>query len=225
MIRGQTVSRTGAILLLAALAGCKEKAAAPATASDGRVAAVEANMRATAGHGAILFRGVQAYSQAAPDRYAVCGQVTPFPDNLSLFVPFVSIVGTAGKDSPSFDNRVGTSTAEASRVYLAIVAFCWDKGGPSASQGVPPLPPLPDALPDVAATAAPPAAAASPAAPTGSVTMRQSANLHSDPHGPSLRVVAAGTVLKVFGQAPGGWYQVGATKAEGWVHESMLDKH
>jgi hypothetical protein len=55
--------------------------------------------------------------------------------------------------------------------------------------------------------------------------MRQNGNLHADPHGPTVRVVAQGTPMHVFAQAPGGWYQVGDSAPWGWVHESMLDLH
>jgi hypothetical protein len=55
--------------------------------------------------------------------------------------------------------------------------------------------------------------------------MRRNGNLHSDPKGPTVRVVSQGTVMRVFAQLPGGWYQVGDTAPWGWVHESMLDRH
>ena len=52
--------------------------------------------------------------------------------------------------------------------------------------------------------------------------MRQNANVHAGPHGPSVRVVPQGTALRIFGAAPGGWYEVGDTAPWGWVHESMF---
>ena len=54
--------------------------------------------------------------------------------------------------------------------------------------------------------------------------VRQAANLRTDPHGSTIRVLPQGTPLHVFGQASGGWYQVGDTAPWGWVHESMLNK-
>jgi hypothetical protein len=75
------------------------------------------------------------------------------------------------------------------------------------------------------ATTQDPSATATDSTPSsGNVVVRQNANLHSDPHGPSTRVVQQGTSLRVFGQAPGGWYQVGDTSAWGWIHESMIDR-
>jgi hypothetical protein len=59
---------------------------------------------------------------------------------------------------------------------------------------------------------------------SGTVIVRQSSNVHSDPKGPSIRTVQQGATLHIFGQAPGGWYQVGDTAPFGWVHESMLSK-
>ena len=52
--------------------------------------------------------------------------------------------------------------------------------------------------------------------------MRQNANVHASPHGPSVRVVPQGTALRIFAAAPGGWYEVGDTAPWGWVHESMF---
>ncbi len=52
--------------------------------------------------------------------------------------------------------------------------------------------------------------------------MRQDGNLHDLPHGLTLRVLSAGTVLHVFATAPGGWLQVGDAAPEGWVHDSMV---
>ena len=39
---------------------------------------------------------------------------------------------------------------------------------------------------------------------------------------PVLRTLPRGTVLQVFRDAPGGWYQVGDTQPRGWMHTSML---
>jgi hypothetical protein len=226
-----------AAAMLALLPGCKDEkkhASAPPPPTDPVREATEQNLRATAP--AMRFRGEQVYTQTMPQRTAVCGQLTPFPDEPEIFVPFVSIVTTAqGPDDPSpryqFEHTIGTSPPKASRVYVAIVTYCYDKGGPSPAlaRGYLPPPPLPDSIadptpkPKPAAQQAPPPVVSVQA--TGSVTMRQNANLHADPQGPSVRVVPQGTALHVFAQAPGGWVQVGDTAPLGWVHESMLDRH
>jgi hypothetical protein len=239
-----------ALAVLTLLSGCKDEkqGAAPAqAASDPVRRAAEQNIRASAPSTTqMTFRGMQVYAQAIPQRFAVCGQVDPFPDDSRMFVPFVTIVSVLDKAADGtpqykFDQYIGTSTTEAGRVYLAIVNYCYDKGGPGNGpiRSVMPMAPLPVGIPDPAAKAAPapppaptPTAAAQPAprpavdtGPAGgSVTMRQSANLHSDPHGPTIRTVAQGTVLRIYAMASGGWYQVGDTAPWGWVHESMVEK-
>ncbi len=227
------------------LAGCKqEKGGASATAPDPAIQrvrdAAEQNIQAKAtAPASVRFRGVQVYRQAAADRYAVCGQVNPFADDANIFVPFVSVV-TGQKHGDwteyQFDQRLGTTTDEASRVYAAIVAYCYEDGGPSPAPGrsVAATPPLPGTVPEPEHGAAPPrdgpavpaaASATTPTAASGTVTMRQNGNLRTDPHGAAVRVIPQGTSLRVFGQAPGGWYQVGDAAPFGWVHESMLDRH
>jgi len=273
-----------ALLALALLSGCKEekKSAAPAAGvADGVREAAEQAIRAATAPQA-RFRGVQIYTQAMPQRMAVCGQVAPFPAEPELFVPFVSIVTSpmmsqAGQTPQyQFEHHIGNTTAAASHVYAAIVTYCYDKGGPTPGplRSVLAPPPLPESVadpssrpgsadqagaqPSAAQPSAAPVAAAKPSpaasagarvqvqeptlpsstAPTamalpaadqtaaeGSVTMRQNGNLHADPLGPSVRVIAQGTTLRVFAQAPGGWYQVGDTAPWGWVHESMLERH
>ncbi len=226
---------------VALLAGCKPKqqAGAGASAVDSRAldAAEQSVRRGTPAGTKAQFRGVQLYAQALPQHVAVCGQVSPFADDGGIYVPFVAVVtlppGQGGQ--PQVEQHIGTDPSEASRVYIALVTYCYDKGGPGTApdQGVTPTPPLPDNIPDsafkrvppppAAAAGAQPAVASTPA--SGSVTMRQAGNLHSGPHGSTLRVVPQGTVMHVFSQAPGGWYQVGDSAPWGWVHESMLDRH
>jgi hypothetical protein len=246
-------SATVVFLAVALLFGCKpaRKSASPEATSlaDRVIAATEQSIRVGAPP-QMRFRGVQVYAQAMPQKMAVCGQLNPFSDDPDIFVPFVSIVTLPDDKAPSyqFDHRLGLNPAEASRVYVALVNYCYDKGGPLPGGAAPPPPPLPDRIPDPSARArgpqgglvvSAPSAAQSPnAAPgasppgasvgevpaAGDVVVRQSANVHSDPHGPSIRVAQQGTTLHVFGQAPGGWYQVGDTAPWGWIHESMLDR-
>ncbi len=226
------------LVALALLAGCKprQQSAAPATDSRALDAAEQSVRQGVPAGAKARFRGVQLYTQALAQHVAVCGQVSPFADDTGIFVPFVAVVtlppGQGGQ--LQVEQHVGTDPSEASRVYIALVAYCYDKGGPSMGpdQGVMPTPPLPDNIPDSAFKRVPPpqpaqaqGAAAASSRASGSVTMRQAGNLHSDPHGPTLRVVPQGTVMHVFSQAAGGWYQVGDSAPWGWVHESVLDKH
>jgi hypothetical protein len=226
----------GCLALVVLLPGCKEQkqAAAPAAGPVDRVRAVaEQAIRAAPGAPkTVVFRGEQVYGQALPQRMAVCGQTNPFADDPNIFVPFVSIVSWGEGQSYSVDQHVGTTTSEATRVYVALVASCYEGGGPAGRGAGMALPPMPDNLPNPAIR--PPAAkpvvanaATVPAATaaTGGVTTRKNANLHTDPHGATIRTVPQGVNLHVFAQAPGGWYQVGDATPEGWVHESMIDRH
>ncbi len=221
-----------AVMVLAStlLSGCTDKKqsttkAAAAVADRARDAAEQAIRADTPAAKQMQFRGVQVYAQALPQRTAICGQVSPFADDPNIFVPFVSIVTMpAGQATGSyqFEQHVGTDPSEASWVYIAIVTYCYDKGGPTTA-------PYQTCAADAAASrqpprfalqartaAAPPPAAAHPQTPqaSGSVTMRQNGNLHSEPHGPTLRTVPQGTAMRVFYQAPGGWYR-------GWRHGAL----
>ena len=247
--------RAGAasVLALVLLAGCRERktdTAQPGTAATSRIREVAERAIRTAGAAgaAMQFRGVQVYDQAAPGRWAVCGQVAPFADDANLFVPFVSVVGLRAGLATAYriEQHVGTSTAEADHVYMALVENCYEKGGPMPGpfRSIAPLPPLPDTVPDpsrrpgvaphpanaAAGAPGPPSVAADAAGASdrvpaaGSVAMRQNANIRAAPHGAPVRVVPQGTVLHVFATAPGGWNQVGDTAPWGWVHDSMVDR-
>lgn len=237
------------MLALGLLAGCgRQHGCVPAAdATTPLRAAADQAIRLTAPKVGMQFRGEQVYRQAAPDHWAVCGQVAPFADDANIFVPFVAVVTTGADGGPPYrvEQHVGTTTEAADGVYIALVTDCFDGGGPASGpvQSVAPMPPLPDTVrrPDVRAVVAkPPSVAAAPARPpaatpsllpvasapaSGSVTMRQNANLHAAPHGAPVRVVMPGTVLHVFSTAPGGWLQVGDASPWGWVHESMIDRH
>jgi hypothetical protein len=66
-----------------------------------------------------------------------------------------------------------------------------------------------------------------PAGPAqGSVVTRQPANLRASPAGGGevLRTVPRASSLQVFGEAPGGWFQVGEREPWGWIHGSMLER-
>ena len=229
-----SVLRTGVAVLAGALAlaGCKdqkkEASAGPPPLDAARSAALQALAALPGMPKTVQFRGVQTYTQAAAGRTAVCGLVSAFADDANIFVPFVIVanqVSPPGATTPryEFDPRVGTTTTEASRVYSALVAYCWDRGGPAAERPLA-LPPLPDNVADPRAPAADPTAARLPTPSTKTVSVRQSATVHAGPGGPSVRTVAHGATLHVFGQAPGGWIQVGDTAPFGWVHESMLNR-
>jgi hypothetical protein len=143
---------------------------------------------------------------------------------------------------------LGASNTEASRVYVESVDRCFEGGGPSPGRSQAPraLPPLPsDAalaqhavslpvapappVPSMAATPQQlPPSSASPVTVTRSVTTTAAhpVNIRSHPRGGGavVRIVPRASVLHVFGEAPGGWFQVGEEQPFGWVHGSMLKR-
>lgn len=246
---GRQAIRAGWLLAVALLCGCRQQKTAGAEANgDGArvvVAAEQDLLAAMPAAKAARFRGVHAYTQAMPGRWAICGQVSPFADDTNIYVPFVSVGAPDGKAGYRFDREVGTTTAAADRVYIALVTYCYDKGGPVPGpfQSVTPMPPLPDMIADPSRRDSPasavPLRSGVPLGPrdsatveqspaSGTVIMRQNANLHATPHGPPLRVVQQGTAMRILATAPGGWYQVGDAASQGppwgWVHESMVER-
>jgi hypothetical protein len=97
----------------------------------------------------------------------------------------------------------------------------------------PPAPQAEMALPFAAPAPAPapaPAASVAAAGPMqGGVTTstRTPVNVRAMPVAGAevMRVIPRGSALQVFGEAPGGWLQVGeGGEAFGWLHNSMLDR-
>ena len=188
-------------------------------------------------------RGVVAHRQVLGG-YAVCGQVNLTGAAEDPYLPFVSVVSPNGERIEQF---VAFSSMEATRTYVETNTRCFDGGGPTSARSVLPLPPVPDTsspAPLAAASSRTPASALLPAdgvppsplpVPTtgsmpaqGSVTTTSAhpVNLRSSPTGGGtvLRVVPRSTRLRVFAEAPGGWYQVGETDPNGWIHGSMLER-
>lgn len=201
--------------------------------------------------GEMRLRAVQVYRQQLAGTYAVCGQINPTGAVSDPFIPWVSTVAVENGRASRATLVIGLSNAEASRVYLEMVERCFEGGGPRSAQapmpgGLPPLPAdtaldrmaaPPVAAPPVASPAAPPVAAAprlpaeggtSVAPGPGTVTTSPAhpVNIRSAPGGGGsiVRIVPRASVLRVFGEAPGGWYQVGEDGPLGWVHESVLSR-
>lgn len=214
--------------------------------------AAEASIRVSASNpDSVRFRGEQVWPQAIRNQFAVCGQANVFGPSSNTFVLFVAVVTRDEfNQDPArrykVEPRVGSTVNEATRSYIDTLGRCFENGGPlnTRRETVTPVPPLPDDMkavlapppaepPPVAPAAAaavgalPPAtqaaAASSPAAGT-TVIVRQNANIRSSPQGGVLRVEHQGTELHVFGEAPGGWLQVGDGAAEGWIHSSMVQR-
>ena len=186
-------------------------------------------------------RGVIAHKQALGG-YAVCGQVNLTGAREDPYLPFVSVV------SPNLDRIeqfVASSSAEAMRTYVETNTRCYDEGGPTSPRSVVPLPPVPDTSNPGEARATPPrlpvatspgdapvpatlppSSRSTPQQETVTTTSAHPINLRNNPAGGGavLRVIPRGTRLRVFAEAPGGWYQVGETEPLGWIHGSMLER-
>lgn len=83
----------------------------------------------------------------------------------------------------------------------------------------------PAGRPGQAAPAAP--AASSPdGSPTVTTSAAARANIRAAPDlaAPVVRSMPRGSALRVFGEAPGGWFNVGETEPFGWVHERALQR-
>ncbi|MBR0643280.1 SH3 domain-containing protein [Plastoroseomonas hellenica] len=248
---GRGTVRLAAALIAASLAsGCDDKrdqqtaSSFDATAHARRVA--EDGILARAGRRGAVLRAVQVYRQALAGTVTVCGQINPTGRGDQAYIPFVTVVTyeeAPDRGQPRFQlvQHLADSSAAATRVYVEMVSRCFEGGGPRDARSVQTLPPLPTGLPHEAEEMPAPSAAQQPAAGAApvttavaappltssrnNVTTRQHANLRSNPAGGGavLRVVPPGSSLRVFGEAPGGWYQVGDTEPWGWIHGSLLD--
>jgi hypothetical protein len=200
--------------------------------------------------GDMTLRAIQVYAQQIPGSFAVCGQINPTGAANDPFIPWVATVALENGKAGRSTLAIGLSNVEASRVYLELVDRCFEGGGPRGGQApaVSGLPPLPSdtALAEQrapgattpSATARPPVAdaggsnAASTAAPRATpgrsvtTTSAHPVNIRNSPAGGGaiVRVVPRASVLRVFGEAPGGWLQVGEDQPMGWLHGSMLDR-
>lgn len=250
---GHGTARLAAALIAASLTtGCDDKQQQQAASSFDTTAharrVAEEGILARVGRRGAVLRAVQVYRQALAGTVTVCGQINPSGRGDDAYIPFVSVVTyeeVPERGQPRFllVQHLADSSASATRVYVEMVSRCFEGGGPRDARTVPTLPPLPSGLPHAAeempalppsvgqqpAAGAAPAATAVTAPPLASsrsnVTTRQHANLRTSPGGGGvvLRVMPPGSSLRVFGEAPGGWYQVGDTEPWGWIHGSLLD--
>ena len=150
------------------------------------------------------------------DERAVCGRVQPAGGAETGFVMRILLPRNLAAENPRFVTVLEQGPGLPNIGTLGADRYCHDADAqPAAAPTTPPA----DAEP--AAPAEPPAAAA-PTAET--VQIRSAANVRATPGGGGevLRVAPQGATLAVFGRAPGGWYQVGDTAPQGWVHGSMV---
>ncbi|WP_264185762.1 SH3 domain-containing protein [Roseicella aerolata] len=210
---------------------------------------VRARLRMT---GEMQLRAVQVHRQQLPDSLAVCGQVNPTGAAVDPFIPWVAVVTLKEGQPARTDLTLGASNAEATRVFIEMLDRCFEGGGPAttrpqAPRALPPLPleaglarpaapapapAVPPAGPGPAPMPAAPPPAPMPAAPPAAggrivtTTPAHPVNIRAQPGGggPVVRILPRASQLRVFGEAPGGWLEVGEDQPFGWVHGSMLER-
>jgi len=228
-----------------------QTARSPDQLADLRKAAENSVRLSASSPDAVRLRGVQVWPQAVKNQFAVCGQANVFGPSSNTYVLFVVVVTQNDPgDDPSrtfkTEARVGSTVTEATKVYVDTLARCYESGGPqNIMRGTAaPVPPMPSDTKTVLsgptpAAAGPPAAPAPGAQPqpsataqaapkstpaSGTAVMRQNGNIRIAPQGETIRVEPQGKELRVFGEAPGGWLQIGDTEANGWVHSSLVQR-
>ena len=226
-----------------------QTARSPDQSADLREAAENSVRFSSSNPNSVRFRGVQVWPQAIKNQFAVCGQASVFAPSSNTYVLFVVVVtrNDLGDDpTRSFkaQARVGSTVTEATKVYVDTLARCYQSGGPQnilrGTASPAPVPPMPSDL-NAVLTSPTPAATAAPVAPaptarqqpsataqtaprstpaSGTVIMRQNGNIRTAPQGETIRVEPQGKELRVFGEAAGGWLQIGDTEVNGWVHST-----
>jgi Bacterial SH3 domain len=171
---------------------------------------------------AVGLRRVSVFQQSAPNTVAICGQVSPTGAE-SAFVDFAAVVTTqeTGGEVRVEELHLADGPSGAAQTMAMTFLRCGNEARridmtADADLPAPPHPSLP---------VAPRAPTVTHSLPTRStVTIKQGSNLRAAPNAQSevLRVIPRGTVAQVFGEATGGWYQIGDTEPWGWVHGSML---
>ena len=232
-------------LALIALAACGEATSSPSAgavapqvkaARDAAEVALRARLRQD---GAPQQRGIQVFTQALPAEFVVCGRSRIAGLGGEPFIPYVAVVRFEAGAAQVSQFALGSTSVEASRVFVLMVDRCFDGGGPGTTRvtarAFPPMPPDGAAETSVLAgqaSTAPSATMTEIAAEpspgpiiTVVTTSRSGANIRSSGRGGDVvRTVPAATRLDVIGSPAGDWVQVGSGgTAWGWIHNSMLD--
>ena len=195
--------------------------------------------------GEMQMRAVQVWQQQMSNTIAVCGQINPTGEANDPFIPFVAVVALNEGRVERTDLVIGMSNSEAGRVFVEMLDRCFEGGGPPTgrpqARALPPLPldvsrvqqraALPLNTPAPAAAGSPmpispgPASLTMAAAPVVTTKAAHPVNIRNQPSGGAVvRIVPRASTLRVFGEAPGGWLQVGEDQPFGWVHGSMLER-
>ena len=219
---------TGAVVLLRPQGASSAADAAPVSAEARMIEAAETALRGRLRQaGELRFGGMEVFAFGPADERAVCGTVRPAsggPD--SAFV--MRVLLPRGESLPGIAPRYQTVMEQGPGLPhaagQATARYCRDQAAPVVEVAAPAaVAPTPMPPPDVSGASATPVAATSGGgAPGEMVVVRSPARLRSAPGGDVQRVAAAGETLAVISRAPGGWVQVNAGGAQGWVHGSML---
>jgi hypothetical protein len=235
-LTGRTRLRLPLVVLGLLLSGCEDKQ--PLDAAARAQQAAEHRLRSHRSNPVgVIYRGVQTYRQAAPDTFAVCGEVSFTRRSPDRYVPFVSIVVVRPGTPIAVDQRVTGENWDALRMHAETITHCVAGGGPTlappmpapmAPDATPPMGPFPvEIIPVEPAPVAPsPTPQVGPpmgeATPRGKIdvvfTTRAPANLREYPSGPVIDRIPSGAKLRVFSVAPGGWVLVGDLEPLGWIH-------
>jgi len=214
-----------------------------ASARQAAEAQVRARLRMV---GEMQMRAVQAWQQQMSNTIAVCGQINPTGEATDPFIPLVAVVAIKEGRVERTDLVIGMSNSEAGRVFVEMLDRCFEGGGPPTgrpqARALPPLPldvsrvqqraasPLNTPAPVVTGSPVPvspgPASPSIAASPMVTTKAAHPVNIRNQPGagGAVIRIVPRASTLRVFGEAPGGWLQVGEDQPFGWVHGSMLDR-
>jgi len=224
-------------LAVTALAACGEATSSPNAGAavpqlqavrEAADVALRARLR---GEGAPQQRGIQVFSQALPDQFAVCGRLRISGLGSDPFMPYVALVSLEAGAARVSQFSLGATGPEASRVFVLMVDRCFEGGGPThARMTARSFPPMPVAGVAEAVDERPSASTTeSPAEPASVITVittsRSGANIRNSARGGDVvRTVPPASRLEVIGSAASDWVQVGANgMAWGWIHSSMLD--
>ena len=226
------------VLSLLALSACDEaddqaglplSPAQSALIRDARVA-TEAELRRVI-NAPIEFSDMRSFRQAAAESVAICGQVSLLGSGRPA--AFIAIVSRQADGSVAVEPHVAVDSVSATRVFVDSHARCVVQADGGQRRAAPPrLPVIPTNLPTLRTNPSQEAGrldAARKAAQQvdlGHATLRQPGNKRAHPNGGGevVRVLPRGSTLRIFAEAPGGWYQLGGERPEGWVHASMLSR-
>lgn len=142
--------------------------------------------------------------------------VPPMPGNMGRVQEEISAAAPArvrpelpAVSAPPLSPSPSTPPPSPASVPLLQVQ-CVPAPAPSLASAVLPAPPVPRYAGELPAT--------------GTAVMRRKGNIRGAPHGKPARVLAKGTIMRVFAEVPGGWLEVGDAAPFGWIDSSFVSR-